>query len=84
MLPPDQQSFQSRRGRRNPPPQLAGREGTKETQGTKRTAGGVHARERDALDRRYNVGQWTHWYDRNIVYPYSKVTPGIEAALRLL
>ena len=43
-----------------------------------------HARERDALDRRYNVGQWTHWYDRNIIYPYSKVTPGIEAVLRLL
>lgn len=29
---------------------------------------------RDALDKNYNSGKWTRWYDRDIIYPCSHVT----------
>jgi len=34
--------------------------------------------ERDALDRRYASGVWAKWYDRDLIYPYTKLTEQIR------
>ena len=37
---------------------------------------------RDALDRRYNAGKWTHWYDRDLKYPYTRLSGEIGKVLK--
>jgi len=44
----------------------------------------AYARERDELDARYNAGKWTHWYDRNIIYPYPGISDRIRVVLEAL
>lgn len=40
--------------------------------------------EREQLDRRYNAGRWAHWYDRDIIYPYSSHVSALRHALASL
>lgn len=40
--------------------------------------------ERDRLERRYNAGRWKHWYDRDIIYPYSAHSAALRQAIATL